>query len=378
MSGNPALIEFISRHIAANGPVTFRWFMEQALYHSGHGYYASGKASIGRRGDYFTNVSVGTLFGELLAGQFCEMWERMERPTPFVIVEQGANDGAFASDVLSSFQVRDPDLFRALEYVIVEPFQILRERQQEKLDAFPNVSWRESLAALDPFTGIHFSNELIDAMPVHLVRFTGGEWRERYVNESFELIDGPLSTGDLSRALRDMPRIEGYQTEVNLAALAWLDELSKKLVRGHVISIDYGHSREDFYSPDRTQGTLACYSAHRRSENPLAAIGESDITAHVEFTTLVEHAESAGFDLAGFTDQHHFMVGLGRRAFPDTSEAPTPERQQRLRAFRTLMHPNLMGLSFKVLCLQKGVANREPLQGFQFATDPRRALGLGR
>lgn len=376
VTGNLALIEFISGQIARSGPVTFRWFMDQALYHRALGYYASGKAAIGRRGDFFTNVSVGALFGELLAAQFHEMWMRMDRSSPFTIVEQGANNGSFARDVLSSLKTHEPDFFHALNYIIVEPFQALQERQQEKLAPFGNVSWRESIAGLKPFSGVHFSNELIDAMPVHLVRFAGASWHERYVNERFELIDGPLSTNDLSHALQHLPRIEDYQTEVNRAAPVWIDELSSKLARGYLLAIDYGHSRDIFYRPERNRGTLACYSAHRRGEDPLALIGETDITAHVEFTSLVERAEASGFDLAGFTDQHHFMVGLGKRAFPDTSEAPTEAEQKRLRAYRTLMHPQLMGLSFKVLALQKGIPNSEPLQGFQFATDPRHALGL--
>src|SRR5215831_4934549 len=167
-TGNSALIQIIRSEIENHGPQSFAWFMQQALYHPRHGYYSSGRCAIGREGDYFTNVSVGPLFGQLLAAQFSQIWERLGRTDDFVIVEQGAHDGQFALDVLEFVQTRLPEFFDALHYQILEPFPILEQQQRRKLEAFGDkVKWSHSL---EPFTGIHFSNELLDAMPVRLIR----------------------------------------------------------------------------------------------------------------------------------------------------------------------------------------------------------------
>lgn len=375
-----ALVEFIRAHIRRDGPAPFRWFMEQALYHPQYGYYASGRAVIGRDGDFFTSVSVGPLFGRLLCAQFREMWERMGKPDGFTLVEQGANNGDFARDALLAAA---PDFLEAITYTIVEPFPVLRERQRQALEKFPRVQWRESLAALAPFRGVHFSNELLDAMPVHLVKFKEGAWRELYVDfdgGQFRFTDGPLSSEKLRLHLEKLPPIdiENYTTEVNLDALDWIETLSSRMTAGFVLAADYGHTRTAFYAADRTAGTLACHSKHRRSFDPLQNAGETDITAHVDFTSLAERAEACGFRVAGFADQHHFMVGLGKNEFPDTAEIPGPEKAKALRAFNTLMHPNFMGVNFKFLALEKAAAASPApaLAGFQFSPNPKTALGI--
>src|SRR3954467_11801091 len=150
------LAKLIREKIRVDGPQPFAWFMEQALYHPQHGYYSSGRATIGRKGDYFTNVSVGPLFGRLLAAQFAEMWERMGRVYAFTIVEQGAHDGQFANDVLGAAQKDSPEFFEAVRYQIIEPFSIWQGRQTQTLKRFHDkVEWSRSIA---PFTGVHFSN----------------------------------------------------------------------------------------------------------------------------------------------------------------------------------------------------------------------------
>jgi SAM-dependent MidA family methyltransferase len=299
-TGKPALIEFIREHIHRDGPVTFRWFMEQALYHPEHGYYASGRAAIGRHGDYFTNVSVGPLFGKLLAMQFREMWLRMGTPDSFTIVEQGANSGDFARDVLGALKKNAPDFFESVHYTIVEPFPVLRERQKRALEDFPRSAWCENLAELQPFRGVHFSNELVDAMPVHLVLHQGGVWRERYVDfcdGEFVFIEGPLSSARLELHLQKLPPIsaEKYTAEINLDALDWIALLSSRLTAGYVLAVDYGHPRSALYNEEHSTGTLSCYAKHRRNFDPLQAVGEADVTAHVDFTSLAEHAEAHGF-----------------------------------------------------------------------------------
>ncbi|MGZ5005806.1 MAG: SAM-dependent methyltransferase, partial [Chthoniobacterales bacterium] len=183
--------------------------MQQALYHPEHGYYSSGRCMIGRKGDYFTSVSVGPLFGQLLSAQFVEMWDCLGRPgrrgdiDKFTIVEQGAHDGQFARDLLESVQKRAPEFFDALRYRIVEPFPILQERQQRSLESFRGkVEWRESL---EPFTGVHFSNELLDSMPARLM----SDGREKFVGldgDNFIFVEHPIFQG---AAASKLPRDGG-------------------------------------------------------------------------------------------------------------------------------------------------------------------------
>jgi SAM-dependent MidA family methyltransferase len=372
------LLEFIRDTIRARGPQTFAWFMEQALYHPEQGYYSSDRAQIGRRGDYFTNVSVGPLFGRLLAAQFVEMWENLGSPDNFVIVEQGAHHGDFARDVLEGARARAPVFFQALTYRIVEPFQILQDRQSQTLKELAGkVSWRRSLDELTPFSGVHFSNELLDAMPVHLISRHGDEWHEKFVTASHDelaFVEGPLSSAVLRDQVKRIPAAarENYETEVNIAALDWIDLVSRKLARGYVLAVDYGYSRNDFYVAERSAGTLSCFSKHKRASSPLEDVGEIDITAHVDWTSLAEHAETSGLQIEGFTDQHHFITGLISTKLDLVEESNASER----RGLQTLIHPEFLGTTFQFLALRKNVESMIPLMGFKYARPARPALGI--
>ncbi|PYJ81323.1 MAG: hypothetical protein DME73_07705 [Verrucomicrobia bacterium] len=357
------LLECIRAEIKKRGPQSFAWFMAQALYHPEHGYYSTDRAAIGRRGDYFTNVSVGPLFGELLAAQFVEIWKRLGRIDNFLIVEQGAHHGQFARDVLESTQWRSPEFFSALHYQIVEPFSALRDRQSQGLKEFGDrVSWRRSLDELEPFVGIHFSNELLDAMPVNLQGKLVGLDGDKLV-----FVEGPGGR------------------PMNQAMLDWIDCLSTKLERGFVIAVDYGFSRAEF------REVLQVRAKHRALDSPFDEIGEADITAHVNWTDLAERAEANGLRVAGFTDQHHFLTGIisefGRGDSPeppanaspartDWGQSPLPSDSKTKRALQTLLHPEMLGRSFQVLALEKDVDLAEPLSGFKFARNPCQALGL--
>lgn len=377
------LESLIRERIQTNGPMPFRDFMELALYHPEHGYYSSGRATIGRGGDFYTSVSVGPIFGRLLARQFAEIWERLDRPEEFTIVEQGAHGGDFARDVLEALLVQSPGCFAKVRYQIVEPSPSLRERQAATLANFPGrVFWAETLDEVQPWTGVHFSNELIDAFPVHRARWTGTEWRELYVglaDSGFIWQAGPLTGSPALAAYLNqapMPLPPGYEIEINLAKDQWLANVAVRLNRGCLLAIDYGYPRDEFFRPARTGGTLTGYSQHKRVDNPLAAPGDVDLTAHVDFTSVAEQARKCGLQVAGFTDQHHLMVGLSRLHFSDATAALTPEQERDLRGFKTLMHPGLMGMSFKALALSKGVDTTLPLSGFAFARNPERELGL--
>ena len=226
--------------------------MQQALYHPVHGYYASGRAAIGKRGDYFTSVSVGALFGQLLAAQFAQVWEHLGKIDNFTIVEQGAHHGEFACDVLEFTRERHAEFFAALCYRIVEPFPILQDRQSQALAAFGDkVEWVKSLA---PFVGVHFSNELLDAMPVNL---RGN--RVGLAGDEFVFVECP----------------DDLETKTNQAALDWIDDVAANLERGFVITIDYGFARSAF------RESLQVRAQHRYLDSPFQQIGHADITMHI-------------------------------------------------------------------------------------------------
>jgi SAM-dependent MidA family methyltransferase len=396
------LTGLIRETIRTSGPQPFAWFMQQALYNPEHGYYSSGRCEIGRRGDYFTNVSVGPFFGKLLAAQFMEMWERLGKIDKFVIVEQGAHHGEFARDVLKSARDRHPDFFAALRYRIVESFPVLQDRQLETLAGFEGkIGWRASIDALEPFTGVHFSNELLDAMPVHLICSDGsvaGEtagvsqprWREKFVTlngDEFAFVAQPIGNRELQDQLQKLPLQHAhYETEVSLAALDWIGNLSRKLKRGYVLVVDYGHPRDEFYAAHRSAGTLQVHAQHRLLSSPFDAIGRADISTHVEWTSVAERAEARGLQVTGFTDQHHFITGiLSELLRQELSQDVDPKTK---RALQTLLHPEMLGRSFQVLALEKDASATDtpattedvdldaPLAGFKFAREPRSALSL--
>jgi SAM-dependent MidA family methyltransferase len=357
-TGNAALIELIRNEIRNRGPQPFAWFMEQALYHPEHGYYSSGRCTIGRKGDYFTNVSVGPLFGQLMLEQVAEIWEQLGKTDDFVIVEQGAHDGQLARDVLESAQERAPEFFEALCYRIIEPFSALRERQSQMLEPFWNkIEWRDSL---EPFTGIHFSNELLDAMPVRLISGSMEKLVDLQDHE-FAFIERSVSNGVFNQAVLD-----------------WADTVAANVQRGYVIAIDYGHWGDEF------QGDVRVHAQHRHLDSPFEQIGHADITMHVDWTSIARHAEANGLRVAGFADQHHFFTGiiseLGRGRSPeplsgDWGQWSLPDSAKDKRALQTLLHPEMLGRAFQVLALAKNVDPRTPrLAGFKFAREPRSAL----
>ena len=365
-TGNAALIELIRAEIQKCGPVSFAWFMEQALYHPEHGYYSSGRCTIGRHGDYFTNVSVGPLFGQLLAAQFAEIWEQLGKIDNFVIVEQGAQDGQFARDVLQSTQKHAPEFFASLRYRIIEPFPILQERQSRTLKSFGDkIEWRDSL---QPFAGVHFSNELLDAMPARLIRGA----IEKLVDlegDGFVFVERPLPQG----ATASKPSREN--NAFNQPALDWIDNVVSKLRRGYVIAFDYGHVGDEF------QGNVQVRARHRHLDSPFEQIGHADITMHVDWTRIAQRAQANGLRVAGFTDQHHFLTGLiSEPGRGDWGQSPLPEigtSPKMKRELQMLLHPEMLGRSFQVLALAKNVDPDSPrLAGFKFARELRYALDL--
>jgi SAM-dependent MidA family methyltransferase len=386
---NPEHIQVICDEIARLGPISCERFIQLALYHPRLGYYSQERLRIGRRGDFITNVSVGRLFGEILADQIVELWELLDRPPEFMIVEAGAENGQLASDLLERLSQVGPAV--GWSYVIVEPNELKQEQQRQRLhdksdeqELVPtgSVRWVRTMDELDSITGIILGNELLDAIPARVVELSGDRWREVRVtleDDSFKFSLEPIKDPRLAARVDKipLPLPQPYRTEVNLAATDWIGDAAKTLRRGFILMIDYGYSRSDYYSPLRTEGTLALYRSQQRQGNMFEAIGETDITAHVDFTAIAEEGLAAGCQLIGFTDQHHFMVGAGEgrmRSLESSEEGQ--DREQFLRAYKTLMHPEMMGLAFKYLLMGKGVRTMEKPTGFRYASEAKEMLGL--
>ncbi|MGA7129014.1 MAG: SAM-dependent methyltransferase [Chthoniobacterales bacterium] len=388
-TGNTELQQIIRDEIRRLGSISCERFIELALYHSRLGYYSQERLRIGRQGDFITNVSVGKLFGEILADQIVELWDILERPPEFTIVESGAETADLASDLLNRLYQDRPAV--PWNYVIAERSEAKQRQQRERLtgrsdkrELIPTgaVRWVNSLNDLAPITGIVLANELLDAIPVRVVDFSEDRWQEVRVvveNDAFKFISEPIIDPLLAAMIDKIPGPvpQPYRTEINLGALDWFRSAVGNLRRGFVLLIDYGYSRADYYSPLRTEGTLTAYRGQRRQKTIFEEIGETDITAHVDFTAIAEAGLNGGCQLLGFTDQHHFLVGAGESRMRSFEGGQSQEgRQQFLRAYKTLMHPEMMGLAFKYLLMGKDVPATVMPSGFRYASDPKRVLGL--
>ena len=350
--------ELIRRKIREFGPIPFPSFMEEALYHPELGYYARETRQVGRGGDFYTSVSVGPLFGELLARRFLQWWENAGSLAKWRIIESGAHDGTLAADVLTELRSLSPTAFSALEYSIPEPLPRLQAAQRETLAGFSCVRFLSSSAELasEPLPGIAFGNELLDALSFHIIEWRDDRWHECLVALENDRFVWKLDTQPLSDALRlalaDLPGPfpEGYRTEVRTCFIGFFQPLLAALTSGLLIWPDYGYERDDYYHPDRTTGTLRTFSKHRAAEDPLAAPGEMDITAHVDFTAATRAAESLGCRPLGLRTQSAWLTGLAREWLLAQEGKPDPAG---LRQFQTLTHPGHLGTRFHILELGK-------------------------
>ncbi|MFS8868543.1 class I SAM-dependent methyltransferase [Synechococcus sp. OH30] len=377
---NQPLRDLIASRIRAQGPVTFAQFMEWALYEPGLGYYER-DYPIGP--DYLTAPQLAPDFAHLLAEQICQFWQVLGSPSPFAVIEMGAGSGCLAEDWLAYVRSAYPALWQALEYGILERSASLRRLQQERLAGFGEkvrwLTWEE--IPEEAVTGCFFSNELVDAFPVHRVQVQGGSLREIYVDWAegrFQEVLGDPSTPALEAyfarlgiAITTYP--SGYQTEVNLKALEWLQLLARKLRRGYVLTIDYGYPAQRYYSPQRSQGTLLAYRRHGTSADPYGWVGCQDLTAHVDFTTLEQVGESLGLKRLGFTQQSCFLVNLGlAERLAALSQEGAEEVGQVLRrrfALQALLDPLGLG-SFGVLLQAKGLSEAESAQLLRGFAEP--------
>ena len=352
--------------------------MEIALYHAEDGYYSSGRAGIGKSGDFYTNVSVGSIFSRILYTQFEDAWNALGRPKRFPLVEFGAHDGLFALDILRHAASVSTPFSQALEYDIVESQPALRQLQHKNLRGWPHrihSHWQD----LPPLEGMVFANELLDAFPVHLVEWSGCRWMERRVREKegqLQFTLAPILDPLLESYTRSipLPLPPGYITEVCPLRQSWLRQICQRLIRGGLLFADYGYRRTEFFAPYRTSGTLACYRRHRRTNDPLTHIGEQDLTSHVEFTSFAEEAEHCGLTVAGFADQHHFLTAAAEPWLRSIEGTPlTDSLQADLRHLQTLLHPAMMGSQFHFLAFTRDLTS-PVLSGFHYSAPPWRAL----
>jgi SAM-dependent MidA family methyltransferase len=363
VSGPAPLAAILADRIRAHGPITFAEYMHACLYHPEHGYYT--KADQQPRRDYFTSVDVQPLFGRLLARQFFEMWAVLGRPAPFTLVEAAAGTGALAQQILDFAAESWPQFYDALYYVTVEKSDSRRRIHRTSLAQHRTNAHAASVAEMPAEipVGCIFSNELFDAMPVHRVVQTPGGLRELYVGlgpNGFHEVAAPLSSPRLAEYFKQhgITLSDDQQAEVGLDACTWIEAAGRAIQRGFILTIDYGHEAPQLYDARHMRGTLLAYSRHRASEDYFRAPGDQDLTAHVNFTALDLRGRRAGLARTGITSQTSFLMSLARHSdFADLQSETMNEQQQSLARllFKTLIHPEGMGETFRVLIQHKAI-----------------------
>ncbi len=358
--------------IRGRGPLTVAAFMDLALHDPELGYYARAAQRSGRAGDFFTSVDVGEIFGELLEIQVAEMAEILagdprRAASDFDLVEAGAGNGRLSADILRAASRHHPDLYNRTRLHLIETSAAARAAQGPVLADVAARPISSSATLPESFEGVLLANELLDALPVHQVVMREEGLREVYVDRrggasqgegGLVTREGDPSTPELNEYLTRLHvSLEpGWRAEVNLRARAWVGDAARRLRRGFLILIDYGHEARELYSEAHAAGTLTTFCRHvsagadRGAACPpwLLQPGEQDITAHVDFTTVRAAAEAEGLATLGFLDQTYFLMGLYGMGSP-------LESLERRLALKTLLMPGGLGSTMKVLILGKGV-----------------------
>jgi len=368
------LIERINRE----GPLTFRDFMHAVLYDPELGYYNTERLKIGPQGDFYTSSNVHPAFGALLARAFAELWSPSIEP--LTIVEVGGGTGQLAVDVLSALRDEHPAIFEHLKYIAVDASPAMRTRQREKLTDFEDHVYWCDLQDLEraPINGIVFSNEFVDALPVHRVRKVGGTLEELYVERStsgtsLALAWNKPSTKKIPEYVdrNGVPLRQGQIVEINLDAVDWLSRLAAALKEGFLITIDYGDIAELLQGPDRESGTLRSFYRHHLIDSPLDRVGEQDLTASVNFTALIKYGRDLGFETVSYERQVAFLLRMGlieRIAGRDESESFAADLKDRL-ALKNLFVPGGISDNFRVLIQSKSEQRIAVLAGTENVGD---------
>jgi len=360
----------------------FDEYMALHLSHPRLGYYVHGtKKRIGKNGDFFTSVSVGSLFGEFLAMQCTEIWKQLGKRDSLWIIEAGAGGGELACDIVDWLKKNESELSKKLSYLFLEPFSNNQIQQQQEInqrigttDRFFWITEWEELPKLSDFT-ILIANEFLDCLPVKRIRFQKGKWMESHVGINHEnklcFIDQPVKENSPLAWMIDnlgIPKIEGYTTEIPLAAMEWIKKASAKTSSSLFFIIDYGLTKEEYFAPWRANGTLRCYKNHKIFSDPLLFPADCDITTHLNFSLISKTAEDSGFQSIGWLDQHHFFMGLLEKLYATDPFflVKNPKRESWIRKFFMLSHPHFMGENFKFLLLVKNLPQSLCLSGLKF------------
>lgn len=355
------LEDIIRDEIGAAGAISFARFMELALYHPSHGYYERHWKQTGREGDFFTSVSVGSLYGEFLGVDFARRLKQL--PGPGVqLVEAGAHDGQLARDILDYLSTYEKETFRRLDYLIIEPSFSRAQQQFQALSHYHGkVRWIRAWNELEEYRGICFSNELFDAMPVHVFRWNAqsSAWQEWGVTNAKGIFQWkPLppesESQNAQRLLARLPKEllavlpHHFTVEISPEAVSWWLRAAHSLAQGWLFTVDYGLLQEDFFQPHRSRGTLRAYSKHHLFGNILEAAGEQDITTHVNFSLLMAAGESAGLKTEEFVHQGIFLKTILEQIERRPESFPL-WTAMRYRQLTSLLHPEHLGRAFKVL-----------------------------
>ncbi len=369
----PELVHIIREKIGQDGPIPFADFMALALYHPKYGYYSSPGEKIGWEGDFYTSSTVHPVFGTLIAKQIMQMAE-VFADEAFTIVEVGAGLGTLCRDILVTIARENPVCYEHCRYLIVEKSGFLKEKQKNRLKPlFPgHISWSDQIPK--NLVGIVLSNELLDAFPVHRLTLGEGKVQEIYVdwkkNAFVEILEKPCKP-ELAAYVAQikLPLDKTYQLEINLKSRDWITSVGKTLLKGFVLTIDYGFPVEELYHPRKPGGTFLCYYKHKTNEAPYKNIGEQDMTAHVDFSAIVASGEKVGLKFLGLSDQMHFLMGLGiaqAMEGPGKKMHTCKEAKKEFLAMKQLMDPGGMGKTFKVLIQSKKILDEVKLDGLQF------------
>jgi SAM-dependent MidA family methyltransferase len=333
--------------------------MELALYAPGLGYYAGGAAKFGAAGDFITAPEMTPLFGRTLAHSA----ETVLRETGGDILELGAGSGRLALDLLLELERRQA---LPAHYRILELSPDLQARQRALFEAqaphlLERLVWLNAIP--ERFDGLILANEVLDAMPVHLVRWLDGDLFERGVivqGGEFGWLDQPLSAGPLWQAASEIDPGPDYLSEINLAAPAWINSLAQCLERGAILCLDYGFPRAEYYHPQRDSGTLRVHYRHHSLDDPFYLPGLCDLTAHVDFSAVARAGTDAGLDLLGYTSQANFLLNAGLLDLMSEMDPMSSDYLRAAAAVQKLLQPSEMGELFKAVAFGRGLAVNVP------------------
>ena len=384
---HPALAQALEAELRS-GPIPFKRFMELSLYHPEGGYYRQPSPRVGRGGDFKTSPHQSPWLGRMLARQAEEIWSAMDRPAPFSVYEFGPGEGWLAHDLLEEIEANCPDtLSGALEYVLIEQSASASDRVRERLSRWmkgapglpgARLEAPENFNPPGQFDGLVIAHEYLDALPVHILVQAGEGLAERYVelrDGKLSMCEGPLSDEKLGGWLIDLGiELEiGQMAEVCPAALEWTETVSRNLRCGGALLFDYGFSSRVLYHPSRREGTIRGYRDHTLIDEPLENPGETDLTAHVDFTSILRAAEAGGLALAGFTDQTHFLLGAGISEAIEKGGGSETEAAGDRRGAMGLLDPGGLGGAIKVMLLSRGLDDAA-FPAFSMKPDDRESL----